>query len=404
MTLAPVSGTARRTVALLVASALVAVVSGSCRGVVAGDSTDALSQLCEQLAFCFGEATCEGLEERLRTGSRDDAIAFLERYDPDDCLATCSSSLACLDVAPLCSKPSSGTSDSCASDAGCCGWTVGLSACDGVSCCLPRGVECAGEADCCDGRCEVPVDGDSGDPAATRYCGGVRCALVGTECSFAAECCTGLCLDGVCAARSCGGLGAPCASSADCCDSLDSAVASSDVLVCGPEGTCQLAATVCAVGESCDPADPCCGDDELCFPLGGPGLGICGTQECLPPRVECGNDEACCGDSACLADALGVRRCLPSSCKKLGRQAASAEECCSGRIADGACAPAEESCVEPTDHCPLLAGPPIPPDGNFGPCVALVAMVDDYCACFEWDESCVATALKLCGPSVCAVP
>lgn len=368
----------------------------SCRGVVVGDSVDAIDQLCRTLQDCYGDelagdARCDALRERLIDAPDAAAGTFLRGYELNGCGSSCAESRACLSLAPLCTMQRGG----CADDAECCDASVGHAACVLGACCSPKGTACTLESNtCCDGDCRALAGDES-----RLYCGGQTCVEVGDSCATGFDCCTKRCEAGRCAKDDCAEVGQACVTSEECCPPAfvqsDAAVTIECV-----EGQCQVTGQACqALLQPCDPlkdgAD-CC-DGRRCYP--GPGGAVC-VDACLPEQFDCGTNPDCCSGN-CLIDNDGSR-CV--SCGVADTGCMVDTDCCSGSCSSGVCA---DTCdqIAGTCHSPCAVGDLLNtaaceasnPDILLDPHVAQVNAADPYCRCTGWDQGCVELYLLLAG-------
>jgi len=381
-------------------------VTASCRDVVAGDADDVLVKLCDTLKPCYGGdptvITCADLESRWAATDAATASSFLSFVNAD-CFDTCPHALGCTDHAPFCLDR--GT---CDGRSDCCGWSLGkldcqaLNADDGPTCCISEGRPCDPMADdCCNQDCRG-ADG-------AYFCGGSACTEVGETCTSSFDCCTNRCVHGACEKLTeCSRQDEPCGNDSDCCtDTNVGANAQSKTLGCDLEShTCRPAAA-CGSGDSCDPADSCCGDDLRCYPLAIGG--VCGDPSCVPVDADCESDLDCCGTSVC--NYAPTPHCqlspnLDGMCLKTGGDcsgptpAGAPGKCCSLSCdPDGRCREFSEApCGSPTTcHSPCSVGGPMSTscasDPTISGCIDMVVTDDPVCACEIWDATCVAEYL-----------
>ncbi|MEQ8453720.1 MAG: hypothetical protein RLO52_24855 [Sandaracinaceae bacterium] len=199
-------------------------------------------------------------------------------------------------------------------------------ACQGRSCCAPRGAACTGSADCCsglacsDGACVNP---DEDLPPDVSGCGGA-----GSTCCPGFTCRSGLvCNEGTCGA--CGDDGQP------CCDGTTSCLGSL---------ACDVTTATCV---NADPATACGEIDRPCCapPGGGPatecaGDRVCVGGTCLNPEdtgfegAPCGSRGTCDPDLVCdrRMDPSGLCAMTPADCGRDGMG------CCDLGGSEGECA------------------------------------------------------------------
>lgn len=364
------------------------------------DYEDAGGALCDLLGRCYaktGLPGCEGrLDDRLDQAESEPRSAWLQRFADQRCLENCTAARGCLDLSPVCGA----LGEACARREDCCGFTKGRADCDAKrsKCCVPRGVPCSSNADCCAGAgaCELAL--------AEGYttCGGVVCSTPGKACANGFDCCTGVCdATGKCAETPCGDDGFECTTGAACCSGY-----------CGPSGRCEP--PPCALrGAPCEVDGDCC--TELCYRPDPSQPGVCSEGGCFPNGFDCASDTQCCSHHCDLT----YFRCGLESCKTLGEACESGLECCSGGCSGGVCSLCSTelcqidadcctgsceggkcvagSCSEPACHPVCEEGPPLD-DGcdHVGACAADVCAAHPICCCSGWDAICVALAAGLC--------
>lgn len=373
-----------------------ALASSSCRDVVAGDALPVGSELCGLIEDCYGaEApSCADIDAALRGAEPQVVNDFLVGFDPDQCLGSCADSRACLDAAPLCGA------EGCKTELDCCGWSRGEAACGGKlpqtkeRCCLPDGIACERDDQCCDSRCREVGDGAPGK----RTCGGSECTAVGGACAENRDCCTEICIDQVCNIRDCVPLFEPCKVNEDCCPTpLEDEVIGQGIEC--REDRCQPVETnACSpFGEYCslDGIQSCC-DGVLCIPDVMSTYGLCGIEPCRPDYSPCEVNEQCCSmfcDPQTFVCAVGV------SCAAYGDMCFSSEECCSGNCDGGSCG-LPIGCNPSECHDICSVGAPMAPGACAGEpnawCIDQIASSDSYCACTEWDTICVGSVIIDC--------
>jgi hypothetical protein len=406
----------RRATTLILALAafgLIPVLSASCREVVAGNPEDSVSALCDLLTRCYGDDAppCADLASRFEKApatTNDDFLGFLTT---NSCLTSCSTAKMCWDHAPVCSVAGKG----CAHPQDCCGFTRGLSACDGNACCIPRGVQCGQDGDrstCCGGDpCFSPIPGQ---PAT---CGGVPpCANGGDPCSDDFACCSKQCGDnGTCVdQKTCSDEGGPCLLDGDCCSDLDLACVK-DSMGNGhcTSMKCEVTTACAAPGGppvlACDPhgTDSCCGQPNLCIADETGQNGVCAdlTQyPALPDGFDCTTDDDCCSghcdrssipvcaeaqtmctvfDPTCFVEGTNC----PANCSE-----ADPTTCCSGECKNGRCTCGNTECHSYYDlGGPLSCGAGTPEED----CASAVCALDPFCCCTTWDGLCIEEAAGL---------
>lgn len=375
---------------MLIAGSMAVFAAASCRDVVAGDSRDAVTDLCGTLVDCYADRySCDDLTESANTATEQAISSFLAGF-PGDCLDTCSGARACLDNETFCN----GAGESCARDENCCGWSGGLSACDDDSrCCAPLGVACSGSSDCCEN--EACIDG---------FCGGTECQRLEESCRWAYECCSGRCIDDVCAPIVCSSVDEPCKNTEECCEGDTEVECKRDANTqegrCAPKGEecpglgapCSLDASVCCKGFVCEAAVAT--QTSACVPEGPNGCKVVG--------FDCAEDVDCCGDLICALDAaLSFCQEPPNGCQKAGRACEMGADCCSGSCVGGSCLQGTGVvCSDDEGEChpPTEVGPVIPTNCTMDPCVSTVREQDPFCKCTAWDAACV-LAYKACNPA-----
>lgn len=373
-------GRARVAAAFAVLSS-VAWVSASCRDIVVGEPVDAVGELCDVAAACFGDVACNEIQEDAGTATDAQLDAFLVGFDPSGCLGSCSGARACLDAPPFCGQTS------CDTDYDCCGWSLGIAACgaplidqpDVTQCCKPSGIECNDSALCCTDAC---VNG---------FCGGYECQQVGAECAVGSECCTGLCFEDRCAEISCSLAGGGCTTDEDCCDAMQTGGVA---LVCD-KGTCTSDdPTECAEqGELCSPDGNilCC--DEALECVGG----ACGLPGCVPEGELCSSSEDCCGAENDLFVCGPASTCVPAGagCGEVEAMCNNASDCCAPlECRNGACR--EPVCEQGACHDPCQVGAAMKascfmtsPGSTTNLCVTNLFASHPACFCTQWRLECV---------------
>lgn len=400
--------TARRA-PLLAAGAFLALAFvglGACRGVVAGDGVDAAADLCSVLDRCYGrdaDACASLLGGRFGDRTQDDDL-FVDRYGALRCNETCSGALGCLSLAPVCSPIGVG----CDRKEECCGGAFGEAGCSqGGTCCRAQRQLCKDDPGaCCGGASECrAVNG-------IFTCGGVPpCSSLGETCAIDRDCCSNSCDPDtlVCRRAPCAEIGAPCLG-AECCN---------------PDATCEddvcvLRGTAC-VGSSCDPtstpaggpAEGCCPDHPVCFPLVNGVDGGCGAVDCRPPGASCDEDRACCGQpegETAFCDRTfgeGVCAIFKGACGLAGSACMDDGACCSGHCSGETCAASPRViCSEADCGNTCVAGPPKNPDACSMPsprtdCIRDVCAIAESCCCTEWDAVCITIASELVACTSC---
>ncbi len=372
----------------------------SCRAVVAGNGTDAVSELCTLLKRCYGDDAvhCQAIESYFGAAQPDDK--FLTFMSQNDCLKSCGNAKKCWDFAPVCR----GEAASCSTFDKCCGFTSGRAlcektactdpGCDRQRCCTPKSVPCDARTDvCCGGLACVPA------PDGVSTCGGVKaCIDVGASCEFNVDCCSKQCTNKECVQKTCGSLGEGCdGAPGSCCDLPGQAVAC-------VAGTCQVPKCdiePCGAPLVCDPtgdsATACCNDPRLQCVVDVAGTyGICvhkdqsTNKDLLPDGFDCSSDTDCCS-GGCIDQ--GVKQCgPPPTCALVGGACMAGGDCCSGQCVSSAC-----TCGGTTCHLSTIEGPPMAcetTDPNFV-CVSLVCQLDGFCCCSGWDALCVTEAAAI---------
>lgn len=420
----------------------------------------ALADLCEKLRVCYGEgyypACAEYGEPRLMEASTDEREAWLQSFADKNCLETCASARACLDMQPICGSSSEG----CGQTEQCCGFLKGQAECKGGGCCHPFGTVCTSDGDCCDGVA-CSTDSDTGQ----TVCGGQACTLPGEDCTDSAQCCTKICdpMKGVCSDQICLPQGSPCSEPIDCCSQYcETGVV--DALE-GAPGVC--APPPCVPDGATCPEDPTRPDLQCCSPycVTNPITSehLCSMGECLPDGQFCAFDDQCCstkcdpltgfciqrcGVAGDLCDPGSNDQCCPNNafCSDMGTCCSLDTapciddwECCSGQCrffeckSDTSCSDPEAFCQINEDCCTFHC------DGTLQQCCALaechsvcaeggplgnntticlgndpmenqcivdICNADPYCCCTKWDKACVdaMAVTSTCAQIACAVP
>jgi hypothetical protein len=360
---------------------MTAALAGSCRDVVAGDSTNAVADFCGRLSDCdsaFDTVACRDIEERFESATDGEKSAALARLGGECLLQHCGIVRSCLDDDAFCL----GESARCERDSDCCDFSLGYQACGVLlggnpSCCAKRGRLCNGEETCCPPERCLPVVGEKD----VFTCGGVVCAEVDDVCSTPNDCCTGLCADGVCV-KDCVADNERCEDVGDCCTPDAECVA----LVDGGTPVCRPKPKPCEELE-CFPPTVC--DCQLEF-----GEPLCGDADprscCLPPNADCSQGYDCCSGHCELVGAQYV--CMMNGCKPEDEPCGGPLECCSG-FCDPASSLCEESgCSVDCEASPCGTGGGKKtcsyPGGPEATALAQVLAQDPYCRC-EWDSVCV---------------
>jgi hypothetical protein len=377
----------------------VSIAVSSCVSVFGlNDYAEAAETLCEHLVRCFGESAYPDCYDHVASGvtegSPEERAAWLGSIEGEECLAKCSSGVACLDAAPVCNASSEG----CGQAEHCCGFLDNAQACEGGSCCRQDGQLCDGPGQCC-----------TDCSAETGTCGGARpCAPQGELCELPEDCCSDNCdpMTGRCDFR-CRELFEDCDGANDCCSGA-----------CGPDGRCACVGP----GGPCDGVDECC-SGTICL------NGACDSPpECLPPNNLCGPGDMvdCCatpgGTPIPCSPEEGL--CCFASGTNVGFE--EGEFCCGGQTnAMGFCCHGPQGpCKDDSDCCGAAAcqdqaccnqpgcpaGPcdvhpyPLARTGSNGnpactdmppqtiACINAVCDADAYCCCVAWDAMCVAQA------------
>jgi hypothetical protein len=419
---------------LFVFVALSSVLLASCLGVLGLDEYEAAPEaLCALLDRCYGKdaryAKCRGhVSSQLAASEADDRSLWLSGFSEDTCLSTCKLALGCLDKAPVCR----GLRESCSSEAQCCGFTLGTATCSRQKCCLPSGVLCEKDTDCCAGGCK------SSDGVSPKTCGGVvACKTVGEACSIDEDCCssvlcdanTSLCTEPCraetspcersdqCCSNSCenGSCtkctadGEFCLKNEDCCNGVCDPVKATcgatgcrnDENPCTTDGDCcsgfcAEGAWICDDQNACthngDMNAPCASADECCIGHcnipGGSDMGLCG---CANGGEDCLDSFNCCSGLACLGGSC-------QSCLGGDEDCNRSDECCSGTCMEGDC------CSDPgCSHGICSTGEPLGVaacGASANPaeawCVARVCENAPWCCCNWWDEQCVNAVETTC--------
>jgi hypothetical protein len=355
------------------ALAAIAALIVSCRDIVGGSATNALSELCGVLDRCYGSPPagfdCDTLDARLDSAPLADVGVFLEAFEPSACLDSCPGSRACLDVTPLCFAGQS----PCDRQEDCCGFSEGTGDCrvsvEGrAQCCSPPGVRCSDSEECCNGDCEG------------SFCGGTPCALVGADCGSSFECCSKLCVDGRCSEQNCSQLGQPCLTAGDCCASGD---------LCEND-KCTTPTEPCLT-DPCDPAVQDCCAGAFCYSLTGSGAGICGPEECTPIGVDCADNTDCCEGLFCDSTLSICRPDCASNDAPCGRDG----DCCSGfcDLSDPEQGSCSVACNPAGCHGLCEEGAPLSAEApgceQRAQCIQSVIDADPFCGCVGWDSICV---------------
>lgn len=280
------------------------------------DHRDAFADTCALLDRCFSgqyvdcAARVDSLYTTAGVGTFD---TWLEAAA--SCNESCSTVHECLDFAGMCRPLDEG----CNVDVDCCGFSQGVAACAGGSCCKPSGVPCSADGECCPGQ--GPCDTD------TDTCGGVTCAPKDTPCLNDFQCCTGRCAPTLtgprCADVPCPPVGFECDSDEDCCK-----------LVCR-DGKCADPPECALITETCTDDLPCCDPDLVCNKAGGAGEGICSeSSECFPSSSDCFSDQQCCSGFC------DPQFKLCATCAAQGDTCSAAAPCCPPlQCAGGECLP-----------------------------------------------------------------
>lgn len=362
---------------------------GACRGLVAGDSINAVDELCSLLESCYpDEYDCSTMTQDLAGAEPATQQSFLMAFDPG-CLVSCAQARACADLDPFCSGAS------CEADFDCCGWSRGELACaaDG-QCCKPAGQRCESKSDCCTTDCVISESGD-------KTCGGIECGAEREPCADNSQCCSLYCGPmGSCEQITCVDVAGTCNSDADCCDKKNEL---GDKLFCG-NGICQYPnVEVCVPsGEPCTGEFGCCTMGEVCTFAPEAGFGVCGPLGCAPVGQSCANGEMCCG---MLAVCLPNQYCGVPDCGVQGEPCQDDANCCSlsTQCSGGTCEKCELA-EDPACHSVCETGGPLaaePPNGTNCDqadlhCVQQVGAERRSCVCNEWDASCVALVAMFC--------
>jgi hypothetical protein len=416
----------------------------------------AVGDLCAKLGVCYGNdfypSCVEYSEPRLTDASSADRQAWLQAFADKNCLETCASARACLDMAPVCGP----AGQACGQKEQCCGFLSGLAQCEEGGCCRPFGVPCSSNEDCCGGvACEA--DADSGE----SVCGGQACTLAGEPCEAAAECCTKVCDpdSGTCSEQICLPDGSPCDKASDCCHNFcdrgvvaaeDNAAGVCALPQCVPDGfLCPLETpeieccspfcvlnsysmeNVCSSGDCQPDFQPCVFDIECCSFFCDPLTSVC-TLPCGTASQPC--SMGCCPDAACnqntqtccmqeTAFCLNNEdccegRCDPSLfvCKKNDCGAlpgdpcdpTNPESCCNGlcNSSFGYC------CALQGCHSVCAAGEPLGNDANCQSSTVETACINticgqmgfEHCCCDAWSPDCVLEVATACPNVLCSIP
>ncbi|MRG92027.1 hypothetical protein [Polyangium spumosum] len=415
----------RRVLGALLA-ALVSFGAASCLGVLDLDGYAAAPDaICDLLERCYGDAgfaKCHGhVSSQLAVATEEGKASFLERLS-SGCLEDCKAARRCLDLPPICRVPR----ESCTTNEQCCGFSGGGAVCSRQSCCVTTGAPCAGDVDCCTGKCEgdPPTCGGTpclvaGEPCVddgecctdvcleTGVCGEDTCLLDGAICTNDDDCCTGVCTEGKCT-PSCRQNDEPCLADGDCCDT--NAGCDEGLGICGAAGCL-------SVGSPCNPtSDDCCGD-LFCRP----DLGLCAAPEaCAENGTNCNVDDECCtlhcnGTCQCANDGADCYEgftccsgaCIDNKCgqcKQEGSACSKPSECCAGICRAGACcknAGCNHGICQPGD---ALSPASCPESALEIQCIRAICANDPYCCCDTWDANCVGQVAAVCGLSCPAGP
>ncbi len=354
---------------LLLGAALLAsigLIASSCaRAFDLEGYNDAFGSACKLADRCYGPlyAECGERFERIATGER--SSSWLMQVDTTGCLDSCNSLYRCLDFDPLCiphitapagtggegAAPEGGAGgaapvipEPCTINEDCCGYSEGSAACRSGLCCVPTGVGCGSDYDCCTdaGKCT------QGQGADHKTCGGVVCALKDEACLNSFQCCSGRCEQERCAEIPCPPEGFQCEKDSDCCD-----------LQCLPDlqGVSRCTHPVCAQeGEPCTTAADCCTGGSECFKGMNPNApsGVCSSSgPCLPDEADCTGNEQGAG-SSCCSGYCHPQYHLCGKCVEKNAPCSEGVPCCAGTACHNnscQCLDSGESCVEGVPCC-----------------------------------------------------
>ncbi len=399
--------------ATLRAALLLALVALGCSSLLdVEDYQSSPERLCELTSRCGGtgknQCTLQ-VDAALQNADVATRSNWLAAFIDRRCGEGCTDARRCQDLKPLCRA----TGGECERTEDCCGFLKGQGDCTpGVGCCLPKGVRCESNEQCCDGQ--PCVAGASAEPT----CGGFECLGPLEDCTEGPQCCTGICTGNRCAEEVCRGVGLECTAE-ECCLGLACLDGTCRVPVClDPKAPCEPGGAIECCRKPCVPllANPsvlgvCVAEDATCLeleydcdPTDDPVLKCClGTRcsgetlkctgLCAVEGAYCARRSDCC-DGTLLCDEL-TNRCVPCTqgyCKN-------DSDCCSnncvkGTNTEGTCGPecvSEPGCTDPctVSLLPLKVGNQA---CNQDPCVANVCAEDPYCCCTAWDAVCVERA------------
>ncbi len=400
----------------LLAGAL-SLAAASCLGVLQLDTYESASeQICSLYDRCYGPEAFVGCRRhvagQIETADSNERTDFLDQFA--DCLDDCQHASSCLDQPMFCGA----IREHCAANAQCCGFSAGVAACVGQSCCLVNEAACRRDADCCAGTC-----------AAGKCKGSVApvCSQLGAACSNNADCCSSICVGSVCASP-CNALNSACTIDSDCCSgkcsngicrksacSAANELCLSDADCC--QDSCDKGRGICGAGGCYADGFPCSQDADCCAGLlCNPADNLCTTLSCTKYGDSCAADADCCGlycNGSCQCAQIGtactqaaVYKCCTgvcdagacADCRPAGMTCTTDAKCCSGTCDKGTCCDVGCSHSLCTVGAALSTKDCSPKNVGAGAasCVSTICAQDPACCCTTWDQSCVDLVASLC--------
>jgi hypothetical protein len=173
--------------------------------------------------------------------------------------------------------------------------------------CVPTGMNCAVDDDCCTSNC----DPDMGVCVAAVV---AVCKPAGQACQVGPDCCTFACIGGTCSANQCTGDGQACTTDGECCGGT-----------CGTNGTCTPINTSCkSSGNSCTANSQCCSKycvDDLCSPS---------PSFCVQAGDTCSQGADCCGGICTIAAGQVLGTCTKAAATGASQCTSAGEVCGAG--------------------------------------------------------------------------